>query len=258
VLLQLEGVVKRYRRGTEEVVALDGVDLTVDRGESVAVVGPSGSGKSTLLHLAGGLDLPDAGTVRLDGRDLAALSLRDRARVRRRDIGFVFQFFHLVPSLTVAENVELPLLLEREGGNGSPGSGGRRGRRRRVAELLDRVGVAGRSGHLPGELSGGELQRAAIARALAAGPRLVLADEPTGNLDSATGRSVLDLLFGLVGGGVVYGDGDATGDTAGDDRGDGAGGEGGTALVMVTHDEGAASRAGRIVRVRDGRLAAPA
>jgi predicted ABC-type transport system involved in lysophospholipase L1 biosynthesis ATPase subunit len=247
VLLQLEGVVKRYRRGTEEVVALDGVDLTVGPGESVAVVGPSGSGKSTLLHLAGGLDLPDAGTVRLDGRDLAALSLRDRARVRRRDIGFVFQFFHLVPSLTVAENVELPLLLEREGGNGSPGLGGRRGRRRRVAELLDRVGVGERSGHLPGELSGGELQRAAIARALAAGPRLVLADEPTGNLDSATGRSVLDLLFGLVG------DGNATG-------GDPPKGEaaGGTALVMVTHDEGAASRAGRIVRVRDGRLAAPA
>jgi ABC-type lipoprotein export system ATPase subunit len=224
MLLQLEGVVKRYRRGTEEVVALAGVDLAVKAGEALAVVGPSGSGKSTLLHLAGGLDVPDEGTVRVDGHDVAALSLRDRARMRRHDIGFVFQFFHLVPSLSVAENVELPLLLDRRAN--------RRSRARRVAELLGRVGMTARADHLPGELSGGEMQRAAIARALVNEPTLVLADEPTGNLDSATGGTVLDLLYGLVG-------------------------ENGTALVMVTHDSGAASRAARVLHVRDGHLADP-
>jgi predicted ABC-type transport system involved in lysophospholipase L1 biosynthesis ATPase subunit len=186
----------------------------------VALVGPSGSGKSTLLHLAGGLDVPDAGTVRLDGRDLSGLSVAERARLRRRDVGFVFQFFHLLPSLTVAENVELPLLLD-----------GRRGRAARATAeaVLERVGVAHRAAHLPGELSGGEMQRAAIARALVGGPRLVLADEPTGNLDSATGRAVLDLLSSLVR-------------------------EAGTTLVMVTHDEAAAERTGRVVRLLDGRL----
>jgi len=220
VLLELHAVVKHYRRGSEDVVALDGVDLSVAEGEAVALVGPSGSGKSTLLHLAGGLDVPDAGTVRVDGRDLAGLSAAERARLRRREVGFVFQFFHLLPSLTVAENVELPLLLD-----------GRRGRAARgaVAAVLERVGVAHRAGHLPGELSGGEMQRAAIARALACGPRLVLADEPTGNLDSATGRAVLDLLSSLVR-------------------------EAGTTLVMVTHDEAAAARTGRVVRLLDGRL----
>jgi predicted ABC-type transport system involved in lysophospholipase L1 biosynthesis ATPase subunit len=219
MLLELDHVVKHYRRGVEDVVALDGVDLRVDEGESVALLGRSGSGKSTFLHLAGGLDVPDSGTVRLDGRDLGALSRRERARLRRRDVGFVFQFFHLLPSLTVAENVELPLLLDGAG----------RSPRRRVHEMLDRVGVAHRAGHLPGELSGGEMQRAAIARALVAGPRLVLADEPTGNLDTATAGGILDLLFGLVA----------------DDR---------TALVMVTHDAAAAGRAGRVLRLDDGHL----
>ena len=224
VLLELQGVVKHYRRGAEDVVALDGVDLAVGAGEAVALVGPSGSGKSTLLHLAGGLDVPDAGTVRVDGRDLADLGVAGRARLRRREIGFVFQFFHLLPSLTVAENVELPLLLD-----------GRRGRAARavVAGALDRVGVGHRADHLPGELSGGELQRAAIARALVGEPRLLLADEPTGNLDSATGRAVLDMLSTLVR-------------------------EAGTSLVMVTHDEAAAARTGRLVRLLDGHLVDPA
>jgi len=214
--------VKHYRRGAEDVIALDGVDLAIDKGEAVALVGPSGSGKSTLLHLAGGLDVPDAGTVMVDGRDLAGLTVAERARLRRRDVGFVFQFFHLLPSLTVAENVELPLLLD-----------GRRGRAARttVAEVLERVGVAHRAGHLPAELSGGEMQRAAIARALVCGPRLVLADEPTGNLDSTTGRVVLDLLSSLVR-------------------------EAGTSLLMVTHDEAAAARTGRVVRLLDGHLVA--
>jgi predicted ABC-type transport system involved in lysophospholipase L1 biosynthesis ATPase subunit len=224
VLLELDGVVKHYRRAAEDVVALDGVHLAVDEGQAVALVGPSGSGKSTLLHLAGGLDVPDAGTVRLDGRDIGALSRRERARLRRRDVGFVFQFFHLLPSLSVAENVELPLLLD---------GAGRRGDRQkpadRVHDLLDRVGIGHRARHLPGELSGGEMQRAAIARALVARPRLVLADEPTGNLDSVTGRGVLDQLLAMVA----------------DD---------GTALVMVTHDEAAAARAGRVLHLRDGHL----
>jgi ABC-type lipoprotein export system ATPase subunit len=220
LLLELRQVVKHYRRGAEDVVALAGVDLAVGAGEAVAIVGPSGSGKSTLLHLAGGLDAPDAGTVHIDGRSLVGLSLAERARLRRRDVGFVFQFFHLLPSLTVAENVELPLLLD-----------GRRGRAARttVAGVLDRVGVGHRASHLPGELSGGEMQRAAIARSLVCGPRLVLADEPTGNLDSVTGRAVLDLLSSLVS-------------------------EAGTTLVVVTHDEAAAARTGRVVRLRDGHL----
>jgi putative ABC transport system ATP-binding protein len=229
VLLELDRVVKHYRRGVEDVVALDGVDLRVDEGDSVALVGPSGSGKSTLLHLAGGLDVPDAGVVRLDGQDLASLTRRERARARRRDVGFVFQFFHLLPSLSVAENVELPLLLDGAGRRGARRGRRRRGPDQRVRELLARVDVEHRAGHLPGELSGGEMQRVAIARALVAGPRLVLADEPTGNLDSGTGAKVLDLLLELV-----------TEDRA--------------ALVMVTHDEAAASRAGRALHLHDGRL----
>jgi putative ABC transport system ATP-binding protein len=219
-LLEMHGVVKRYRRGGEDVVALGGVDLAVARGELVALVGPSGSGKSTLLQLAGGLDVPDAGRVVVGGRDLATLSAAERARARRRRIGFVFQFFHLLPTLTVAENVELPLLLDR-----------RRDRAARVGALLERVGVEHRAGHLPSELSGGELQRAAIARALVAGPELLLADEPTGNLDSATGAAVLALLAEVVA-------------------------EAGTTLVMVTHDEAAARRADRALHLRDGRLVA--
>jgi predicted ABC-type transport system involved in lysophospholipase L1 biosynthesis ATPase subunit len=222
--LVLDGVAKRYRRGDEEVVALAGVDLCVAPGEAVALVGRSGSGKSTLLHLAGGLDVADAGTVRVAGVDVAALSVAARARLRRRQVGFVFQSFHLLPSLTVAENVELPLLLERDGGGTDASE-----RRRRVAEVLDAVLVAHRAEHRPGELSGGELQRAALARALVARPGLLLADEPTGNLDSTTGAAVLDLLFATVR-------------------------EAGAALVLVTHDEGAASRAGRVVHLRDGRL----
>ena len=217
-LLELVGVSKRYELGGEQVVALDGVDLAVDDGESVALVGRSGSGKSTLLHLAGGLDRPDEGSVRLRDRDVAAMSVGERARLRRQEIGFIFQFFHLVPGLTVAENVELPLLLD-----------GRRDRAGRIPELLERLGLTHRSDHQPGQLSGGEMQRTAIARALVAGPQLVLADEPTGNLDSASGEVILDLLVEVVA-------------------------QAGCALVLVTHDESAASRADRTVHLRDGRL----
>jgi ABC-type lipoprotein export system ATPase subunit len=217
-LLELVGVSKRYEQGGDEVVALDGVDLTVEDGETLALVGRSGSGKSTLLHLAGGLDRPDAGTVHLAGRDLAQLSVGERARLRRREIGFIFQFFHLVPGLTVAENVELPLLLDK-----------RRDRAGQIPKLLDRLGLGHRSHHQPGQLSGGEMQRTAIARALVAGPKLVLADEPTGNLDSTSGAVILDLLTEVVA-------------------------DSGAALVLVTHDEAAAARTGRTLHVRDGRL----
>ncbi len=216
-VLGLDDVSKRFHRGREEVVALAGVTLEVESGEFVAVVGPSGSGKSTLLHLAGGLDQPDGGRVRVNGRDLADTSVGERAELRRRQIGFVFQFFHLLPTLSVAENVSLPLLLD--------------GRRDddRVTALLERVGLADRARHLPGELSGGEMQRTAIARALVAGPGLILADEPTGNLDSATGEEVFDALISQVR-------------------------EASATLVMVTHDATAASRADRTLRLSDGRL----
>jgi ABC-type lipoprotein export system ATPase subunit len=217
-LLTLRGVSKAFQRGRETVVALDQVSLEVGPGEFVAMIGPSGSGKSTLLHLAGGLDEPDAGTVLLGDRDLGSLSAGDRAKIRRREIGFVFQFFHLIPTLTVAENVELPLLLD-----------GQHDKRDEVHAMLERVDLADRVEHLPGELSGGEMQRAAIARALVAGPELILANEPTGNLDSATGTVVLDVLAAQVA-------------------------ESGAALLMVTHDADAASRAARVLHLRDGHL----
>ena len=199
-------------------MALAGVDVEVLPAEFVALIGPSGSGKSTLLHLAGGLDQPDSGRVLLDTRDLASMSVGDRARLRRREIGFVFQFFHLIPTLTVAENVELPLILD-----------GRRDGESAVADVLRRVDIADRAAHYPGELSGGEMQRTAIARALVSRPRLILADEPTGNLDSATGSEILDLLSAQVV-------------------------DAGAALLMVTHDAGAASRATRVLALRDGML----
>jgi putative ABC transport system ATP-binding protein len=216
-LLCFDGVSKRFERGHEEVVALDEVSLELEAGDFVSLIGPSGSGKSTLLHLAGGLDRPDAGRILLGDRDLGNLSIGDRARLRRREIGFIFQFFHLIPTLTVLENVDLPMLLDGAKSNG------------RSNELLERVALGHRRDHLPTELSGGELQRAAIARALVARPRLVLADEPTGNLDSATGEAVLDLLSEEVS-------------------------QEGVALLMVTHDRDAAARAPRSHTLRDGRI----
>lgn len=223
MLLQLRGAEKRFERGGDSFAALDGVDLDVDEGEFVALLGPSGSGKSTLIHLAAGIDDPDGGTVHLHGRPLAEVSVKERARIRRRDVGLVFQFFHLLPALTVRENVELPLLLDGQRPGDLP------------ARLIERVGLGDRIDHLPSELSGGQLQRVAIARALVTGPRLVLADEPTGNLDSASGAIVLEVLEENV-------------------RAAGAG------MLMVTHDESVAARADRVVRLRDGKLdaAAPA
>ena len=222
--LELRAVERHYRRGEEVVTALGGVDLSVRPGELLAVLGRSGSGKSTLLHIAGGLDTPDSGTVMVAGVEISAMPAAARARLRRRSIGFVFQFFHLLPSLSVSENVELPLLVERARSSRDRAS------RDRAAAMLDAVGLAHRARHLPGELSGGEMQRVAVARALVTQPALVLADEPTGNLDSVTGASVLDLLTSHVR-------------------------EMGAALVMATHDPAAAACADRAVELSDGRLA---
>jgi len=220
-VISVEDVGKTYRRGTQTVRALEGVSLAVNAGEFVSVLGPSGSGKSTLLHLMGALDQATTGTVRIDGTDVGALSDDEVTDFRRRRLGFVFQFFNLLPTLSAWENVAVPLLLD----------GHRlRSLRSRAVPLLTALGLSHRVDHRPAELSGGEMQRVAIARALVTEPLLVLADEPTGNLDTATGSEVLDMLQRTCA-------------------------ERGTAIVMVTHDEHAAERANRSVHLVDGRLA---
>ena len=218
-VLQLEGVVKKYRRGDEEVRALVDFDFTLDAGEFVVVSGPSGAGKSTLLHIAGGLDAPDAGTVAVAGQDVWAMSASARAAFRRRNLGFVFQFFNLVPMLTAVENVSLPLVLDGVAARSADA---------RAVELLERVGLGDRARHRPAELSGGQMQRVAVARALVARPSMILADEPTGNLDSHSSSEVLDLLRSLSD-------------------------ENGAAVVVVTHDQAAAGYGSRAVHLVDGR-----
>jgi putative ABC transport system ATP-binding protein len=218
-LASLRGVIRVYPRGSTQVVALAGVSLDVREGEKLAIMGPSGSGKTTLLAILGCLDRPTQGEHVFAGRRVEGLSDDELSRIRNRSIGFVFQSFHLIPQLTVAENVETPLLYE----GGPPVDW-----RPRALRALDRVGLAARADHRPGELSGGEAQRAAIARALVTEPRLLLADEPTGNLDTATGEEIADLLDELH------------------DRG--------RTVVLVTHNEALARRAGRVVRLRDGRV----
>jgi len=219
-LIELEDVHRSYAMGQGEVRALSGVSLRVERGEYVAVMGPSGSGKSTLLQLIGCLDRPSRGRYLLDGTPVAELDDEDLSRLRSRKIGFVFQAFHLIPQLDVAENVELPLVYQGV----DPAS-----RAERSTEVLARVGLSGRSGHRPRELSGGECQRVAIARALVANPDLLLADEPTGNLDSRTGEEIMDLLDALNAKGV--------------------------SVVLVTHDVAKARRARRVVLMQDGAIA---
>jgi ABC-type lipoprotein export system ATPase subunit len=221
-LLVARGLVKRYRRDAtaDPPPALVDADLTVLAGEFVALVGPSGSGKSTLLQLLGGLDAPDSGSVSLDGSDYARLDDDALTRLRHRDLGFVFQFFNLMPTLTARENAMFPALL-----GGLP----RTEARRRADALLAEVGLDGLGDRYPDELSGGQQQRVATARALVNGPRVVLADEPTGSLDRAAGRDVLDVLGRLAR-------------------------ERRVAVVMATHDPEAAARADRVVRLRDGRI----
>jgi len=217
VLVHARGLRKEYGSGAGLVRALDAVDLDVSRGEAVAVMGPSGCGKSTLLHLIGGLDRPSAGELTVAGQRVGELSERALAYLRREEVGFVFQAFHLMDELTAQENVELPALLAGY----PPGQA-----RARATARLDQVGLADRARHLPSMLSGGERQRVAIARALANGPQLVLADEPTGNLDSAAAFDVLRLLEDLHAKGLT--------------------------LVIVTHDERIAATADRVISMRDG------
>ena len=216
-VLRAEGLAKTYSGDGIDVLALRGVDLEIGNGEFVAVMGPSGCGKSTLLHLLGGLDRPTAGSIELAGRRVESLSEAEWAVLRRRELGFVFQFFNLVGTLTVAENVELPARLVGD----SPADA-----RRRREELLGRLGVSARADTLPSHLSGGQQQRVAIARALVNRPTVLLADEPTGNLDSASAAEVLGLLRELK----------AEGQT----------------LVLVTHDARVAAAADRVLAMRDG------
>ncbi len=222
-MIHIEAVSRVFGAGPTRTVALADVSLEIEQGEFVAVAGPSGSGKTSLLNIIGALDEPTGGTVRIDGKPLSGLSQDERARVRLETIGFVFQQFNLIPVLSAAENVELPLLF-RTGLRGAE-------RRERVRTGLERVGLAGKSGHRPAELSGGELQRVAIARALAGRPAVVLADEPTANLDRETGAAVVALMHEL-------------------NR------ERGTTFLYATHDPELIRLAGRVLRLRDGRLTA--
>jgi putative ABC transport system ATP-binding protein len=218
-MVETSGLTRRFRSGEGTITVLHDVSIAVARGELVAIMGPSGSGKSTLLSLIAGLDRPSEGSVVVDGQAIEALGEDALALLRRRTIGFVFQSFHLLSNFTAAENVMLPLELL-----------GRPGVRERARELLARVGLDGRGHHYPSQLSGGEQQRVAIARAFAPDPALLLADEPTGNLDGENGRLVLDLMLGL--------------------RRDL-----GTTLILITHDPALAALADRVIHLRDGRIA---
>lgn len=218
-MLELTDVVKEYRIGKQPVRALDGIDLRLESGEFTSVIGPSGSGKSTLLHMLGALDRPDSGSIRFRGEEIGDLDEERQSEFRRHRVGFVFQFFNLLPTLSAWENVAVPKLLD--------GTGLRRAQPR-ARELLERVGLAARAEHRPAELSGGQMQRVAVARALIMDPPLILADEPTGNLDSKTGASILELLAGVA--------------------------ESGNSVVMVTHDRGAADYSDRVITLGDGRI----
>jgi putative ABC transport system ATP-binding protein len=218
-IIQMQAIRKTYDTGKVKVEALKGIDLEVAAGEFVAIVGPSGSGKSTLMNLIGCLDTPTAGRYRLSGEDVSRLAADDLADVRNRRVGFVFQGFNLLPQISAFENVELPLVF---------GGVGIRERAARVRDLLSRVGLDDRTDHKPTELSGGQMQRVAIARALAMQPDVLLADEPTGNLDSSAGGDIMELFTDLW--------------------------QQGRTVVVITHDMTLARRAGRVVVVRDGRI----
>ena len=218
-MIQLEGIEKVYRTDRIETLALDSINLQVDAGEFISVMGPSGSGKSTLLNVVGLLDEPSGGHIRLNGEQIDSYSDRHLARIRNEQLGFIFQTFHLIPDLSVLDNVEIPLIYRR----GLSGSA----RRQMAREALERVGLSSRMRHYPSQLSGGQQQRVAIARAIVGKPLILLADEPTGNLDSSMGQEIMEILQGL--------------------NGDG------TTVVMVTHDPRLAEQTGRIVRLFDGR-----
>jgi putative ABC transport system ATP-binding protein len=218
-MISMKSILKIYDTGSIRVKALKGVDLELKSGEFVSIVGPSGSGKSTLMNIAGCLDVPSGGEYLLDGQRVENLEPNELAEIRNRKIGFVFQNFNLLPYATAFENVELPLMFA-----GSPS----RERKKRAAELLDRVGLGDRMDHRPAELSGGEMQRVAIARALANNPRLILADEPTGNLDSKSGQRIIALFDELW--------------------------RDGSTILMITHDPNIAKRTNRLVKLKDGMI----
>ena len=219
-LVELRNVSKIYRLGDEEIRALDDVSLDIEGGEFISIIGPSGSGKSTLMHILGCLDSPTSGTIQLDGVMIHNASARELATMRNRKIGFVFQFFNLLPKLSVLQNVELPMIY-----SGIPG----KERRERSMAALESVGMANRAKHRPSQLSGGQQQRAAIARALVNNPRIVFADEPTGNLDSHTGEAILQLFRNLS--------------------------QQGRTIVLVTHDPEIAAVTPRRIEIRDGKIA---
>ncbi|MDO4847122.1 MAG: ABC transporter ATP-binding protein [Clostridiaceae bacterium] len=218
-LIEVKDIYKIYNPGENEVRALDGITLSIDRGEFVAIVGQSGSGKSTLMNMLGLLDIPTSGTYMLDGVDVSSMTDDELSEIRNKQIGFIFQGFNLIPSLTAQANVELPLVYR-----------GMRGeeRHRLSLEALEKVGLSHRLTHLPKQMSGGQQQRVAIARAVAARPPIILADEPTGNLDSHSGEDVMQILTGLY--------------------------KEGRTVIIITHDPGIAARAKRVVKISDGQV----
>jgi putative ABC transport system ATP-binding protein len=216
-IIEARGLCKVYRRGREEIRALKNVDFSIEAGEFVSIIGPSGSGKTALLNLLGCLDTPSSGSLKLNGIEIAGRKERDLVRLRRENIGFVFQQFYLMPTLTARENIELPLLFSRKSGS-----------KKRIEEVLQMVGLADRGDHLPGQLSGGEMQRVAIGRALINDPKIILADEPTGNLDSATSEMIFGLFSELNKRGLT--------------------------LAVVTHNLDLARRAEKMYTLRDGRI----
>jgi len=217
-ILRCQSLSRTYRSGSRDLTVLKDITFNVSPGEFLAILGPSGSGKTTLLGLLAGLDLPSSGTIHLDGQQLGSMTEDERARLRVEKIGFVFQSFQLMPTLTAQENVQVPLELRGESGT-----------RTRARDLLNRVGLSGREHHYPVQLSGGEQQRVALARAFSTRPKILFADEPTGNLDASTGATIIELMVGLN-----------------NDQG--------TTLILVTHDLELAARARRTIRLADGRL----